>query len=84
LEQPKTQYDLTKRIVPSTDKFLDDYIIHFDANNLNNESGKLLTMFQDSLKQVKEPGRYEYGPFVIEAIKIRSHEGLLINNFKKR
>ena len=84
LEQPKTQYDLTKRIIPNTDNFLDDYIIHFDAHQLNNENGKLLTMFQDSLKQIKEPGKYEYGPFVIEAINIRSHEGLLINNFKKR
>ena len=82
LEQPKTKYDLSRRIVPETTNFKDDYIIHFDANQLNNESGKLLTMFQDSLKQIKEPGKYEYGPFVIEAIKIRSHEGLLIRNLK--
>lgn len=82
LEQPKTKYDLNKRIVPSHDVFKDDYIIHFDANQINNENGKLLTMFQDSLKQIKEPGKYEYGPFVIEAIKIRSHEGLLIKNWR--
>lgn len=80
LEQPKTKYDLTKRLVPNTDNFLDDYIIHFNANQINNENGRLLTMFQDSLKQIKEPGRYEYGPFVIEAIKIRSHEWLLVKN----
>ena len=54
------------------------------ANQVNNENGKVLTMFQDSLKQIKDPGKYEYGPFIIEAIKIRSHEGILIKNFKKR
>lgn len=84
LEQPKTKYDLSKRIVSNPSELLDDYIIHFDANQLNNENGKLLNLFQDSLKQIKEVGKYEYGPFIIEAIKIRSHEGLLIKNFKKR
>ena len=81
-EQPKTKYNLEARVLPY-DTIKDDcVIVHFDANNLQQNNLSTISSMQEILRGIPEGsvGTYELdGIFKVVVKRLESLERVLIN-----
>jgi len=77
LEQPNTQFDLTKRINQTTDS---DIVVSFDANKLTQYSYNLITELSSVLESSEiEVGEFELDIFRVKVNKVKTYEDTLIH-----
>ena len=77
LEQPNTQFDLTKRINQTTES---DIVVSFDANKLTQYSYNLITELSSVLESSEiEVGEFELDIFRVKVNKVKTYEDTLIH-----
>jgi len=77
LEQPNTQFDLTKRINQTTDS---DIVVSFDANKLTQYSYNLITELSSVFESSEiEVGEFELDIFRVKVNKVKTYEDTLIH-----
>jgi glycosyltransferase involved in cell wall biosynthesis len=78
-EQPETDFDLGKRVIPSTHKHTNDIIVEFSGRDFTSDSFNIITSLSEILANDKlEIGEFELGIFTITINKIKTYERELI------
>ena len=78
-EQPETDFDLEKRVIPSTHKHTNDIIVEFSGRDFTSDSFNIITSLSEILANDKlEIGEFELGIFSIKVNKIKTYEKELI------
>jgi len=78
-EQPDTQFDLTKRCRPSSEKPKNSVIVEFDCQKLTPQNFQILVNLSDILKESGEVGEMELEIFKFHVKSLDSYEKELIN-----
>lgn len=70
LHSKETDYDLSTKILRSTDQANNDILVEFDAKNLNNSNAKFISSISELLDDVEETGDYEWDVFRVKIKKL--------------
>ena len=78
-EQPETDFDLRKRVIPSMHKHTNDIIVEFSCRDFTSDSFNIITSLSEILANDElEIGEFELGIFTITINKIKTYEEELI------
>lgn len=79
-EQPNSQFNLLKKFKYINDKKLNDIIIEFDYNRLNNNSFQIITEISGIIKQTNDIGIFEIDVYNVIINELRECQNQLINS----
>lgn len=77
-EQPKTAYNLMKRIKPYDNEKQNEILVSFDASKFDDLSFSLIQQLPDIIKDSGEVGSFELGIFTIDIIQMNEYQDNLI------
>lgn len=77
-EQPKTSFDLWKRVMSCVTRPHNDIVVYFDATKLTQQSVQIIQQLSQIIKQSGEVGRFELDIFQIEIKALTEYQNNLI------
>jgi len=78
-EQKNTKFDLKKKLKSYDEPKMNDVVVSFDANKINNKSFEFFNMLQLMLEDSGQIGNLEYDIFKLQINRLVDHKQSLVN-----
>lgn len=77
-EQPKTKFDLSKKIKGINEEKIEEIIVTIDGSNITQQDYQMLTQLSEIIKDNGEIGEFELGNLKVKINKMEEHQRKLL------